>query len=245
MADNSVPFSLTESNSGDIAELANNFVKKWMQTKFSNRLPCIVTKVNSDFTRVSVIPLVKQLDTTMRSFSRGEKSGLPVQSFGTNSACIRFKITPGDLGWIEACDRDISLVKQAIESEQQELEQPPVTTRMFQWGDAIFRPDMMRPVLFNGNAYFGDKEKTNYIELFDEAIDVKTLLLKVDGKTQLGINDPKGIARLGDEIEVNVNADGPQLVTNVTGGPSPVVVTYAPVTLTGTIVSASTNNEAD
>ena len=62
---------------------------------------------------------------------------IPVVAHGAGNFLISFNISIGDLGWIEASDRDISLFKQAYEQSK------PNTRRMHNFSDARFVPDVM------------------------------------------------------------------------------------------------------
>lgn len=67
--------------------------------------------------------------------------------------------------------------------------------------------------------------------------------LKAKDKITLGSNGtgPKGVAREGDEVTIDLNQNGAQeVVTAVSGGSgSPAVGTYSPISLKGTITSSS------
>ena len=100
-------------------------------------LPCQVTKVNAERTRVDVLPLIKLIDKAGKTHSRAEIKDIPIVNTGGGGFLVSFNIEVGDMGWIKATDRDISIFKQSLK------ESPPNTTRMHSFSDAIFMPDVM------------------------------------------------------------------------------------------------------
>ncbi|AUG84963.1 hypothetical protein MAELSTROM_44 [Pseudoalteromonas phage Maelstrom] len=99
-------------------------------------LPCIVTKVISR-TKVNVRPLIKVVMQDGTSRQRDIIEGLPIATFGAGDKFISFNVTKGDIGWLDACDRDISLFLQSYANVE------PPTSRMHSFSDARFVPDIM------------------------------------------------------------------------------------------------------
>lgn len=119
--------------------LAMNSVKR--STEVS--LPCRVTEVNEDRTRVSVQPLIKLIDLEGKSYARAEIKDIPIVTNGGGDFLISFNVQVGDLGWINASDRDISIFKQSLD------ESIPNTQRMHSFSDATFMPDVMSGFTIN------------------------------------------------------------------------------------------------
>ena len=99
-------------------------------------IPCIVTKVISR-TKVNVRPLIKIVNQDSTSRERAVIEGLPVFTAGAGDKFISFPVKAGDIGWLDACDRDISLFLQSYENVE------PPTSRMHSFSDARFIPDIM------------------------------------------------------------------------------------------------------
>lgn len=59
---------------------------------------------------------------------------VPALTIGGGGMCLTFPIKPGDLGWIKASDRDMSLFLQSYEAE------PGNTTRLHCFEDGVFIP---------------------------------------------------------------------------------------------------------
>ena len=99
-------------------------------------IPCVVTKVISR-TKVNVRPLIKIVGQDGTAYDRDVIEGIPVFTAGGGDRFISFPVKVGDLGWIDASDRDISLFLQSYANEQ------PPTNRMHSFSDARFIPDIM------------------------------------------------------------------------------------------------------
>lgn len=86
----------------------------------------------------TVQPMVAVLTTDGTAVSRANVARVPVLALGSNRFAINFPLQPGDLGWIEASDRDISLYMQSLNEAQ------PNTLRLHSFEDARFIPDALR-----------------------------------------------------------------------------------------------------
>ncbi|CAH6851430.1 hypothetical protein EDB29_1011099 [Vibrio crassostreae] len=126
-----------EANEDSLSGLLRN-LKDNVLRGVENSLPAIVTEISGDRTRVSVKPLIKIIGRNNRLFERAEIHGLPLANFGAGGFFISFNVRVGDLGWIEACDRDISLFLQSYD------EREPNTLRKHSFSDSKFVPDIMR-----------------------------------------------------------------------------------------------------
>ena len=123
-----------EEDLGGILEI----FERYMHRTTENSLPCEVTAVNANRTKVSVKPLIAMVGENGEVLSRNEITGIHVETFGAGGWLISPPIKVGDLGWIEASDRDISLFLQSFKEEQ------PPTERMHSFSDARFVPDIMK-----------------------------------------------------------------------------------------------------
>ncbi len=101
------------------------------------QIPCEIVAVNSNRTEVTVKPLVTMIDKDGNRLSRNNITNIPVETKGAGDFLISFNIEEGDLGWIRASDRDISLFIQSHSENQ------PATDRMHSFSDAVFIPDVM------------------------------------------------------------------------------------------------------
>lgn len=111
--------------------IANAFMKS------ENMLPAKVVSYDRTANTAIVQPLIK-IVTTANSYSRGQIGPIPVFAFGAGNYVINFPIKVGDLGWIQANDRDISAFEQTL------AESLPPTYRTHSFNDAVFFPDVIR-----------------------------------------------------------------------------------------------------
>lgn len=64
---------------------------------------------------------------------------IPVLSLGAGNFHINFPLKPGDLGWLYACDRDITLFLQTLEEQHAATD-----GASHRFTDAVFIPDVVR-----------------------------------------------------------------------------------------------------
>lgn len=134
---------INKSTNNNSLQGALNTLASHIKKSIEKSLPVRVTKVNADRTRVDVQPLVKIITDNGEELSRDEIKGIPVVTHGSSSAFISFSISVGSLGWIDSCDRDISLFLQDY------ADSIPPTARMHSFSDARFIPDAMRNFIIN------------------------------------------------------------------------------------------------
>ncbi len=128
-----------EGHLGGVLKVA---IKKAMQA-IDGQLPCIVVSYDRVANRALVRPLISLVTTTGEPIVRAQVASVPVLALGGGGFCINFPLQPGDLGWIEASDRDISLFIQQMQQSK------PNTFRMHSFEDGRFIPDAFRRYTFN------------------------------------------------------------------------------------------------
>lgn len=136
MSDNqtlSVPFSDLGSMGGAFRAI----LKKWLQS-VDGMLPATVIAADAAREYATVQPLIMVLGTDGSTTSRAQIAKVPIFNAGAGGFVLSFPIKPGDLGWIVASDRDISLFLQA------EAEAKPNTLRLHSFEDGLFIPDAAR-----------------------------------------------------------------------------------------------------
>jgi len=100
-------------------------------------LPARVVSYDRANNRAVVAPLVKVLTTDGQQVSRATVASVPVMMFGGGGVALSFNLVPGNLGWIKASDRDISIFLRGYSDS------PPNTLRKHSFQDAVFIPDVM------------------------------------------------------------------------------------------------------
>lgn len=111
--------------------------RKFMQ-QTDDTLPARVIAFDREANRATVAPCVSLLTTDGRVVPRAQVARVPVMQFGGGGVVLNFNLKPGDLGWIKATDRDLSLFMQSYRDTQ------PNTLRMHTFQDAVFIPEVMR-----------------------------------------------------------------------------------------------------
>lgn len=109
-----------------------------------NSIPAIVIDFDRNSNLITVKPLIMWVDMNDIGHSRHTIADLNCLSLGGGGFHISFPIKEGDLGWVIAADRDISLFKQSLK------ESMPNTFRVHSFADGLFIPDVFRKYVING-----------------------------------------------------------------------------------------------
>jgi hypothetical protein len=179
------------ADSGSLAAALRNFIDAYMRTDFEKVLPCRVESHDRDANRVEVQPLVMIGTETSEKVRRAKRVNLPVLRLGGGGYFISVPIKKGDLGWIVAADRDISLVLKSLDEDW------PDTLRMHNFADAFFIPDTFKEWAIDGK---------NADALVIQSMDGDTCIALEDGRVEI---DAAAVKINGDlEIAGSVKADG-------------------------------------
>lgn len=109
--------------------------RKQMQ-RVDGQLPAVVISYDRAKNVAKVQPLISLLTTGGGKIARAPIASVPVLALGGGGFFINFPLKKGDIGWIEASDRDISLYMQAGYTQC-----APNTERMHTFEDGRFIPD--------------------------------------------------------------------------------------------------------
>jgi len=131
------------SNDDSLLGMARQILDKFLQN-VDDMLPARVVSYDRTANRAIVVPMVKVLTTDNRQIGRAQVASVPVMQFGGGGVALSFNLAPGDIGWIKANDRDISLILQAYRDNA------PNTLRKHSFQDAVFIPDVMRGMTIAG-----------------------------------------------------------------------------------------------
>lgn len=133
-------------NPGDSQSLSSTlrFLQRAIEMDLETCLPCRVISYDRVKNTASVRPVIMTSvrSTTSPDLIRNNRVTIPdiqVLSLGAGNFHINFPIKDGDLGWIHACDRDISLFLQSLEEAPAGRE-----GASHKFSDAIFVPDVIR-----------------------------------------------------------------------------------------------------
>lgn len=115
---------------------AMDFVFKKMIQSLDGQLPAEIISYDRENNRATVKPLINILMTNSQQLERPLLASIPVLALGGGGFNVTFPLKPGDKGWIEASDRDISLF---LQSGNQTA---PNTLRLWDFADGRFIPDV-------------------------------------------------------------------------------------------------------
>ena len=194
--------SKSPSGDGSLAAAFTQIFTKLMQ-RMDGQLPAEIVSYNRQTNRAMVRPLIDIISTSAERVGRAPIAAVPVLAMGGGGMFINFPLGPGDLGWIEASDRDISLF---LQSAQQSA---PNDGRIHSFEHGRFIPDVYDNFTFTLDA---------------GAMVISTL----DGSTRIVMSEGK-IQFFASEIDfnsstINVNNTGAMTINtstytvNTTGG---------------------------
>jgi hypothetical protein len=128
--------------SGTLLGAFNLAINKIIQG-LDGRLPASIVGYNRTTNLATVEILIPYVTTGGDVVPRSQIAAVPVQIDGGGGIFISFPLQAGDLGWIEACDRDISLFLQTYKTTQ------PNTFRKWSFSDGKFTPSVMKGYTIN------------------------------------------------------------------------------------------------
>lgn len=241
---NHAPPSSDPADDDSLAGVLRTAFRKFLQST-DDMLPARVVAYSRTKNRATVAPCVAVLTSDGRQVARAQVASVPVMQFGGGGVVLNFNLKPGDLGWIKASDRDISLFMQSYGAST-----PPNTKRMHTFQDGVFIPEVMRgwaiasedathAVLqnLNGNSRVSVGDDfvkltfgTNYVKLSASGVEINSpALVKITAPNITIDNGSKSIIMNGAGFTLTGNAvidgtyysshkhDDPQ--GGVTGGP--------------------------
>lgn len=131
--------SIDPANEGDLTGAFRHIISKMLET-VDDMLPAKIIAYDRLKNRASVQPLVRVITTSNPTIgiARAQIMSVPVLQIGGGGFVLNFNLKAGDLGWIKANDRDISIFLQGYSDSV------PNTLRKHNFADAVFIPDVMR-----------------------------------------------------------------------------------------------------
>ena len=182
--------SSSTGNNPDIDPANNNSLAGTLQFAFykmlqnvNGMLPAQVIRYDRVNNRVQVQLLIAVVTTGGTQVSRPQLASLPVALFGGGGFFLSFNLNPGDLGWVWANDRDISLFLQNY------TESPPNTGRVKNFSDGLFIPDVMKSYTLadddKDNAILQSTDGTVKISFGTGKITISAPVVEIDGLSTL------------------------------------------------------------
>jgi len=196
--------NIDPANNGSLVGTIS-FAYQQLLAKTDGMLPAKVITYDRENNRVKVQILITMVTTDGSQVPRPTVASIPVLIIGGGGFSLSFPLKAGDLGWIMANDRDVSLFLQTYAQAQ------PNTRRVKNFSDGMFIPDVMRTYNWNAGT-------DGYVTLQSE-----------NGKASVSI----GINPLTTATEVNIKADRVNVEFNnpITG----ILAVYGNINATGTI----------
>jgi hypothetical protein len=174
-------------------------LKKFMQG-MDDMLPATVVNYDRATNRAIVQPLIALTLTGGSQMSRAPFASIPVMQFGGGGFVLSFPIKPGNLGWIKANDRDISLFAQSFS------EAAPNTERLHSFSDGVFIPDVMKGYAIAGedidNAVLQNLDGTVRVSLWPDKIKMTAPLVEIDGALHVTQQITSGVGVNVGDIEL-------------------------------------------
>lgn len=164
-----------------LAGVFRSILGKFLQ-QTDDMLPATVIAYDRPSNRATVRPQIMLGTTDGEKVSRPQIASVPVLNIGAGGLVLSFPVKPGDLGWIKASDRDISLYLQG----GPEKEEWPNTKRMHNFSDGLFIPGGLATVTITGE----DADRV--------------VLQTLDGTTRIALGD--GIVKVTTAGTVEVDA---------------------------------------
>lgn len=232
------------NNDDDLLTGAFNVMFNHINKKMQNSLPVKVTKISEDRKFVDVQPQILVVDSEGGTIIRGEIKGIPVVTSGAGNFLISFNISVGDLGWIEASDRDISLFKQSYDQSK------PNTKRMHNFSDSRFIPDIMTNFTIDDedsdSMTIQNRDNTVKISLNNDRVKIKAPDVYIETTNSVDVMCGGDLVAAADG-DIDLSCDG-QFIVAATGGADINGVTidstgvaFSPVSFTAPNIVGSTN----
>jgi len=137
------PPSVNSSDQGSLTGTMNTVLQKFLM-HLDDMLPATVIAFDRTKNLATVQPLIMMVNTNDQKISRAQVAAVPVFQIGAGGFMVNFNLKPGDVGFIKANDRDISLFMQSFS------EVGPNTYRMHTFEDAVFFPSVLTGYTIDG-----------------------------------------------------------------------------------------------
>lgn len=238
---NNAPPSQNPADLESMEGLFNSILRKFLQ-QTDDMLPARVVAYDRDSNKATIQPVLAMVTTNGAQVARAQVGQVPVFRFGGGGMVLSFNLKPGDLGWLKANDRDISLFMQNLAPGA------PNTARMHSFSDAMFFPDGMKNVVINGEddahavlqtndgkyrvAIWDDRVKVtgdnSSVEIKSGQVNVNALQINLNGSVSTGGGAGTPTVAIAATGNININAGGSVTIqgrnfmthTHPTGGPN-------------------------
>lgn len=188
--------SIDPANNGSLAGTLQ-FAFERMMMKTDGMLPARVIQYDRDKNRVQVQMLITMITTNGEQVPRPQVASLPVLLMGGGGFLLSFPIKTGDLGWVMASDRDISLFLQNYNQS------PPNSERVKSFSDGLFIPDTMT------NYQINSAESDSFVI---QSLDGQTIISV--GDDEIKIESPAKISIKAPSVDIDLGSPGNIMTVN-------------------------------
>jgi hypothetical protein len=183
--------SLDPANNGSLSGVMRSGFKKFLEN-VDDMLPVEVIAFEPGAPAyVAVQPLILIKGTDGNTYPRDKYPKIPVLTLGGGGIVLYFSLKPGDLGWLKANDRDISLFMQYFQPSA------PNTIRQHSFSDAIFIPHAMINYVIAeedlDNTVLQSLDGTVKISLGVGKIKIAAPIVEIDSATAINISSPVAV----------------------------------------------------
>lgn len=147
-----------------------------------NMLPAKVIAFNRTTNRVQVQLMINILSTSGEQFPNAQIASIPVFQYGGGGYVLSFPLQTGDLGWVLANDRDISLFLQNYQAAA------PAVNLIKNFSQGVFFPDVMTGYSIasedSSNAVLQNLSGSVKISLGSDEITITAPTVTINGNTE-------------------------------------------------------------
>ncbi len=167
--------NISPADNDSMAGLLQYSMQEYMKT-IQSVLPAKVINYNASTNRVSVQLLINILTTSGEQIPNTQLASIPVMLLGGGGYCISFNLQQGDLGWVIATDRDISIFLQNYTASA-----PGVNT-IKNFSSSFFIPDQMqKAATSNPGIAVSNASGSVKITLGSDGIEITSPLTTING----------------------------------------------------------------
>lgn len=196
MVDNAPP-SGNPADQGSLVGVFRTILKKTLQNTH-DMLPATVLAFDRTTNMAEVQPLIMMVDSEGKKIARAKVASVPVFQIGAGNFMLNFPINAGDIGFIKANDRDISLFMQSGNMSG------PGTDRLHSFEDGVFFPAVLRDFIINDedqeNVVLSTVDGTQRVTIWPDRV-------KVTSDNEITLDAPL-VRVTGDFICENDGVDG-------------------------------------
>jgi hypothetical protein len=230
--------SKNPADDGNVGGALNTMFRK-RAMKLENKLPAIVISYDRVHNIATVRPMISMLKTNGVTVQRASIASVPVLALGGGGYTMTFPLKNGDLGWIEASDRDISLFLQSMQQS------PPNTFLIHRFSQGHFVPDAFRQYTFDSADDGSSMVIQNYAGTVKVCLDpaaVRVIAPTVNITATEAINSTVGTSSM-QLTPALFTVTAPAISLNQTGGGTTgAAFTGAPVVMPDAIINGVTQS---